>query len=248
MITNPEHQRYGRFLRIYVSFVSFMFQFVSMCAELTGIGDVVHALSPNTSKVWPVLGVAITTTLYTVLGGLRSSIATDVVEGVGILILVFAVCLAMFIHVEIPDGAWSTTQVAAFTTSGFEALVTLCIAVTSANLFLTGFWQRVWAAKTDTALRQGCYFASLLTIPFAAVLVFTGMVYVASTGAPDPTVYPFFYLLGDIGPFWDVVCLVILILLVSSSVDTIQNGIVAECLSNAGTWFTIHHARGVTGT
>ena len=38
---------------------------------------------------------------------------------------------------------------------GFEALVTLWIAIISAELFNQGAWQRVFAAKTDRDMRIG---------------------------------------------------------------------------------------------
>ena len=91
------------------------------------------------------------------------------------LLLVVVVCIGMFAFVEIPVGAWQSTQVAVFTSIGFESVITLVIAVVSSNLFLTGFWLRAFSAKSTADLRKACGFAGLAATPFIVLLGVTGM-------------------------------------------------------------------------
>ena len=130
-------------MQLYTSVVALLFQFISLSAELTGIGELLVLLSPQTPKLYGIIGVAFVTTLYTVLGGLKASMSTDKWQGIGVIALVALVCTAMLTQVNFHALQWKQSNVVAFTDHGFQSLITLCVAVTSANLFLTGFWQRV---------------------------------------------------------------------------------------------------------
>jgi SSS family solute:Na+ symporter len=130
-------------MQVYVALISLFYQFISLASEFTCVSLLVSIISPEAPTIVPVLAVAIITNIYTLVGGLRASLATDVWQGIGVLTLVLLVVIAVLSSVAIPDNAWKDTQIAAFTVPGFETLVTLCIAVTSANLFFTGYWQRV---------------------------------------------------------------------------------------------------------
>lgn len=129
-------------LQIYVFCISVLFQFITIVAEFSGVGFLVQTISPETSSLWPIISIAVATTIYTTFGGLQASISTDIWEGVAVIGLVFSVFIGIFVHYDIPDN-WTQSSAVEFNVEGFEALVTLCLAVTSANLFLTGFWQRV---------------------------------------------------------------------------------------------------------
>lgn len=230
--------RFGRVMQSYVSLVAVFYQFISLASEFTCVGDLAQALVPNAKPWVPIVAVAVITNIYLLIGGLRASLATDVWQGIGVVSLVFIVCIAMFVDVDIPAGAWKETNVAAFTTSGFETLVTLVIAVSASNLFFTGYWQRVFSANDDKTLFKAVVLACLIVIPFTVILALSGMVsYLAY-----PQELYFFSILLHMGTFWQVLVAIVVASLASSVSDSIQIGIAAELVTNFPS-LTINHAR-----
>ncbi|CAI5725516.1 unnamed protein product [Peronospora destructor] len=223
-MTDVVSRRFGYIMQLYVGFISMFYQFICLASEYTSIAQLTTMLSPNASPMVTILIVAFLTNLYLVIGGLRASLATDVWQGTGVVVLVAVVCIAMFFHVSIPDGAWSKTNVAAFTTAGFETLVTLIIAVTAASLFFTGYWQRVYAAYDDSTLRKGATIASIIVAMFTVTLAIAGMV--SYLAYPDGAL--FFAILIDMGRGWQILIVVVIAMLSSGVSDSIQMGLAAE--------------------
>ncbi|KAG2905674.1 hypothetical protein PC117_g20696 [Phytophthora cactorum] len=203
---------------------------------------VLAIVGPNTRSALglhrPHFVVVFLTNLYLLIGGLRASLATDVWQGIGVIALLAVVCIAMCFHVSIPDGAWSRTNVAAFTVEGFETLVTLVIAVTASNLFFTGFWQRVYAAYDDQTLRNAAFMACGIIIPFTVALALAGMV--SYLAYPDGDL--FFAILIDMGRGWEVLIVIVIAMLASGVSDSIQIGIAAE-LTTCFPKLSLLHAR-----
>lgn len=227
-------------MQIYIALVSVFYQFISLASELTTVGSLAVVLSPGADPVVPILFVAIITNIYLLIGGLRASLATDVWQGIAVVSLVFVVVIAMMFSVSVPDGAWSQTHVAAFTTSGFETLVTLCIAVTASNLFFTGYWQRVFSGADDATVRRAAVYACIIIVPFTVALAIAGMV--SSLAYPEGLY--FFAILLDMGRFWQVLVAIVIASLASSVCDSIQIGISAEIVGNFPQ-LSLLHARAI---
>ncbi|TDH66546.1 hypothetical protein CCR75_007835 [Bremia lactucae] len=223
-MTDVVSTRFGYTMQLYVCGISMFYQFICLASEYTCIAQLTTMLSPNAHPIVTILIVAFLTNLYLTIGGLQASLATDVWQGIGVVGLVTVVCVAMFLHVSIPADAWAATNVAAFTTAGFETLVTLNIAVTAASLFFTGFWQRVYAAYDDNALRNAASLASIIIALFTVALAIAGMV--SYLAYPDGVL--FFAILIDMGRGWQVLIVVVIAMLSSGVSDSIQMGLVAE--------------------
>ncbi|KAG3115836.1 hypothetical protein PI124_g6103 [Phytophthora idaei] len=237
-MTDVVSNRFGYIMQVYVGFISMFYQFICLASEYTSIAQLTTMMSPNAHPIVTILIVAFLTNLYLVIGGLRASLATDVWQGIGVVALVAIVCIAMFFHVSISDGAWSSTNVAAFTTAGFETLVTLVIAVTASNLFFTGFWQRVYAAYDDSTLQKAAYIASGIIALFTVALAMAGMVsYLAYPDGPL-----FFAVLIDMGRGWQILIVVVIAMLSSGVSDSIQMGLAAE-LTTCFPKLSLIHAR-----
>jgi len=109
--------------------------------------------------------------------------------------------------------------------------VVLIMAVTSANMMHTGFQQRIWAAADDSAVQNGLWLASILTILFILIFGFFGMVAFAQFGFGGlvaPTYLAFlsaFFLIGLAPTGWQVLAIILAVLMVASSADTIQSGL-----------------------
>ncbi|MDZ7839552.1 MAG: sodium:solute symporter [Gammaproteobacteria bacterium] len=221
---------YGNGVRRWVSLISALYMLCFLAAELTAIGAIAVMLSGIPGAV-AIVGVAAATLVYTTLGGLRASLVTDRWQAwLLIALLVLVGVVAVKLHPAVTFRA-PLPEVPA--RRALSAALALVIAVTAANLFHQGYWQRIWAARDAGTLGRGALIGALVTVPVVAAVGGFGML-AAMAGVPlgDPPI-PFFALL-DGAPAWLApAALVLAVTLVASSVDTLQNGI-ASLLTTEG--------------
>lgn len=156
--TDFGRERYGRVMQVVIAGVSVFYMFIYLVAELTSISNVFALLTGDFSKrygivVTVVLGIF--TIAYTTLAGLPASIVTDKFQGA------IMACLVIILLVAVPtqqENSVSRDEFALasnWTVQGFKAMVSLIIAIASAELFNQSTWQRVWAAESPAAMRKG---------------------------------------------------------------------------------------------
>ncbi|PAV24912.1 sodium:solute symporter [Tamilnaduibacter salinus] len=214
--------RFGPGVRRWVSLVSVLYMLCFLAAELTAIGSITGLLSDLNGQV-VVIAVALTTLLYTTWGGLRASLATDRWQALLLMALLAAVLFVDWKH--LPTTADSAEMPGIPFWSAVSVAVTLVLAVTAANLFHQGYWQRVWAARDNGALWRGAILGGGTTIVVVAVVGALGMsAAMAGLNLGQPPI-PFFALLSEAPQWLGAVALVLAVTLVASSVDTLQNGI-----------------------
>ncbi|OIR23660.1 MAG: hypothetical protein BEU00_00260 [Marine Group III euryarchaeote CG-Epi3] len=226
-------RKMGRPMQIYVGIISIIYMFTFMFAEYIAIGRAVEFLS-GIDFLIPIIFVAIVTTFYTVIGGLPVSIKTDRIQSFFIIWLIVSVLLLIFNEGvdEIindsknynPEDSWSIGSISDYST--FEAGLALVLAITAAEMFSQGNWQRTWASEDDEALQKGAFLASGLC--FLAVLLFgfLGTVAAGRGAVIDPSI-TFFDLIKNYDEPILAMFLVLGIALVCSSIDTLQNAVVA---------------------
>lgn len=125
-----------------------------------------------------------------------------------------------------PVAAVSASGLLGVQRAGVESAVTLIIAVTAANLFHHGYWQRVWAAADDRALRRGALLDAAVTVPVIVVAGGFGVL-AASTGVAEVPALALFALVGGLPGVVVAGVLVLGVALVASSIDTLENGLAA---------------------
>ena len=93
--------RYGTYVNVYVTLTSLFYMFLFLSAEFTAVGQAVDLLSgtvPSGDLQGPglavVIGTSLLTMLYTSYGGLPISLATDKVQGVGMILIATLVTIA----------------------------------------------------------------------------------------------------------------------------------------------------------
>lgn len=212
---------YGTGVRRWVALISALYMLCFLMAELTAVGAITALLS-ELSPATAIIGVALTTLLYTTWGGLRASLTTDRWQA---LLLVALLALVGVAALAALPAAQPAAPAAAPVGDALGVALTLVIAVTAANLFHQGYWQRVWAARDGASLGRGALLGAAITVLVVAAVGALG-VHAASLGLPlgDPPM-PFFAVLGD-APGWVAVpALVLAVTLVASSVDTLQNAL-----------------------
>ncbi len=233
---------YGNRVRHYVSLISVLYMLCFLTAELTAIGAITAMLSGINGNL-VVLGVAITTLIYTAWGGLRASIVTDQWQAfllIGLLAIVGFVGFG-----QLPE--LSTARLPEVpAASALSVALTLVIAVTAANLFHQGYWQRLWSARDTGSLSRGAMLGGVITVIVVALVGGLGILAALSgTDLGNPPI-PFFALLNEAPAWLALPALVLAITLVASSVDTLQNALASLAVTekrglslSAARWITV---------
>ena len=242
----------GRPMQIYVGIISVIYMFTFLFAEFTAIGKAMFVLS-GMNPLIPMLAVGAVTTAYTAYGGLPASLQTDRFQAWVVLWLISVLFLILFVgdigtiisdaKAYNPEGEmnWSIGSMSYM--ESFSSGLALVVAITAAEMFSQGNWQRAWASENDDALRKGSILAAVLVFPLVFILGVLGTVVAAKGTATDPSA-AFFVLLQDVNLFFVAGFIVLGVALVCSSVDTLQNAITASIsrdLSDAR--MNLNHAR-----
>jgi Na+/proline symporter len=234
--------RFGTGVRRWVSALSVLYMLCFLVAELTAIGAIAAMLA-GLPPALPIIGVAVATLVYTTWGGLRASIVTDRWQAwllLALLVLVGGAVLQTAPQVP-ADRPWPSAPPA----TALSVALTLVIAVTAANLFHQGYWQRIWAARDMKALNTGALLGALTTVAAVGLVGALGMLAAATGTDLGQPPAPFFALLKGAAPWLVIATLVLAVALVASSVDTLQNGI-ASLLVGAGASASLRSARWIT--
>jgi len=226
--------RLGRPMQVYVGLISVLYMFTFLFAEFTAIGKAMDILAGMEPLV-PMVAVAAVTAAYTAYGGLPASLQTDRWQAWMILWLVIALLLILFgadlgsliddAKAYNPEDEWSIGSMSYL--DSFSSGLALVVAITAAEMFSQGNWQRTWASESDEALRKGAFLAAGLALPLVFVMGVLGTV-VAGQGAVEDPSAAFFYLIEDAGALLIAAFVVLAVALVCSSADTLQNAVVAS--------------------
>ena len=185
--------------------------------------------------------VGVLTVAYTAYGGIRASIFTDSIQFtiiLPLLVLAFVVAvvkLGGFGAALDPVRADNPQLLALDHRPGLEFGLTLIVAILAANMFHQGFWQRVYTARDDRALRRGFGIAGATVVPVIVIAGLLGIMAVGKglVGDDAPASVALFSLVENVMPAWAVVAVLLLALvLVMSSLDTLLNGIASAVTSD----------------
>ncbi|GMH59935.1 hypothetical protein TL16_g09355, partial [Triparma laevis f. inornata] len=232
--------RFGRVMQLIVAGLSVFYMFIFIVAELTSISNIYGLLigkdttaddtkGYTTSIAWSVCAF---TVFYSTLAGVPASIVTDKVQGLMMVLLIIVLVVAVTAEPANAISPQEFADVSNITLDGFMAMVILFLAVSSAEMFNQGNWQRVWAAKDVPSMRKGFFLGSLMVFFLMMFFGIMGIIAVAN----DPVSYAtfqkfaylsFFDLLEPMGAGWNYVVLIFVTCLCASSVDTLQNAIVS---------------------
>jgi SSS family solute:Na+ symporter len=238
-LTEYAYVRYGPAAYAYVLVVSVAYMFVFLAAEFTGIAGALSLVAgvPAWQTAALVGGFVL---LYTGYGGLRASIVTDTVQTAVLLPLV-AVGFAGAVFALGGPGELVRETTASNPDlldlgflPGLQFGVYVVVAVVGAELVNQAWWQRIYAAADDTSLRRGFGLGAALVVP---MVLFAGLfgVFAAGTGAlaEGEASIAFFVLLQQSFPDWVVLVVVLVaVLLVTSSADTLFNAIASLVTSD----------------
>lgn len=229
-LTEYAYARYGTPMYAFVLAVSVFYMFVFVAAELTGI-SLALALVADVPQWQTAVLVGGFVLAYTGYGGLRASILTDTVQALLVLPLLVVAFAGAVIALggagEVHAGIVATdpSLLDPTATSGLRFGAALALAILGAELINQTWWQRIYAGANASTVARGFRSAAVANGLIVLLAALFGVVAVGATTVETPAV-AFFELLGSAFPEPIVLGVVLLaLLLVMSSVDTLFNAL-----------------------
>lgn len=168
---------------------------------------------------------------FAALGGFRISFITDNIQGAMVVGLIILGAITVGVRTEIDKSLVDSTGLLGSSLLGWQLIYILPVAISTNVFFLSGFWMRTFASKTDKDLIIG---TSIATVVVACILTLVGMtgLLAAWTGAwpGDPAQggsIAFFLLLEQL-PSWVVgIVVVMTVSLSTAAFDSLQSSMVS---------------------
>jgi len=224
--------RYGKGMYMLVLLIGVFYMAVFLAAELTGIATAVNLVAGIPLWVTALI-IGCGTLIYTAYGGIRGSIFTDVIQA---LVILPTVLIAFFATVRYTGGFGDIVVrikninpdlLSLQNIGGLNFAASLAIAVVAANMFNQGFWSRVYACKDNTVVRRSFLIAGVLIIPIMMITGSFGLLAVAEGTLHFPSAALFEVVMYKAAPWVIYVVVLLAIVLVMSSVDTLINALAA---------------------
>ena len=221
--------------------MTIFYMFVFLCAEVTAVSILINYISGT--SLWVTASIILIATLtYTLYGGLRASIFTDIVQSVIILVL-FLISVVYLISFTGDKFSFEFIEeknshlLSSSYMPNYTAGLTFFIAVAATNLFHQGNWQRVYAAKNNEILKKSLIISFFAIIPIVLFMGFTGLVAVSVDSNVIPDLGFFSLLLKDQTKFLSIIIIILGLSLTISTVDTLVNAISSLIIVDAKATF-----------
>ena len=215
--------KYGNIAQKIVSIVAVIYMGAFLIAEFASISFVFESISSVRGILISLL-IAITTLAYLFRHGFKASYFTDRLQSYGI-ILLLAIVLTIWLSQN------SLSELVTFANAGglnsfesfsFKSALAVIIAVTAAEVFSMGYWQRTFSAENSKAIKQASIFSGVGAFLTILILGIGGAVG-AGKGIESPALS--FIEQLDLNNFTIILLVSLATLLVTSSIDTLENAI-----------------------
>ena len=216
-------KKYGTVAQKIVSVVAVIYMGAFLIAEFASISFLFESVSGVSGIVISAL-VAATTFLYLNKTGFKASYITDKIQGIGIILLLtllFGLWFNQNSLNEISNFA-NLGGLNTFETYSLKSALAVVIAVTAAEIFSTGYWQRTFSAINEATIKKASIYSGLGVFVTILLLGIAGAVG-AGKGLETPTLSFIDQL--NLNSLTVIVLISLATLLVTSSVDTLENAI-----------------------
>ena len=223
--TLPQYisQQYGNFAQVFVSIIATIYMSAFLIAEFASINFLFPEIS-KTSGLIVCTAIAVVTFLYLNLSGFKASLVTDRFQGISIIALLIIVLVLWISQNGISniieasyDGGLNT-----FTFASFKSALAVILAVTAAEIFSQGYWQRTYSAIDENVIKKSSIYAGLGCFVTVLVLGIAGSAG-AGFGIENPSLS--FIQQIEFNTFSRILVIVLCTMLVASSIDTLQSAI-----------------------
>ena len=215
--------RYGRNAQIIVSLVAIIYMGAFLIAEFASIIFLFPSIS-ETSGIAVAVLIGLFTFAYIRKSGFKASYITDRFQGVAIIVLLFILFGVWFSENSYADivNYSKLGGINSFETFSLRSALAVVLAVTAAEIFSQGYWQRTFSAKNSETVKKASLIAGFGAFVTILLLGFAGAVG-AGKGIESPTLS--FIEQFELSPVLSVLLIVLCTLLVASSIDTLENAI-----------------------
>ena len=218
-----------------------------MVAELSALQQIINALTGLDGLPAVIVECAVTTIytcnfpsfkhsevvliLCTALGGFRISFITDNIQGAMVVGLIILAVITVGVETHIDRSLVDSSGLLNSSLLGWQLIYILPVAILTNDFFISGFWMRTFASKTDKDLVLGTSIATV-AVTFILGLVGAAGLLAAWTGAwpgdpPQGGDIAFFLLLNEL-PSWVVgIVLVMVVSLSTAAFDSFQSAMVS---------------------
>ncbi len=215
--------KYGNIAQKIVSIVAVIYMGAFLIAEFASISFVFESISSVRGILISLL-IAITTLAYLFRHGFKASYFTDRLQSYGIILL-----LAIVLTIWLSQNSLSELVtyanaggLSSFETFSLKSALAVIIAVTAAEVFSMGYWQRTFSAENSKAIKQASIFSGIGALLTILILGIGGAVG-AGKGIESPALS--FIEQLDLNNFTIILLVSLATLLVTSSIDTLENAI-----------------------
>ena len=203
--------------------------FLYMVSELSALQQIITALT-NLNGLPAVIVECAITTIYTALGGFKVSFFTDSIQGTMVLLLIIIGVITIGATTSIDRSLIPESHYTDASLLGWQLLYVLPVAVLTNDFFLSNFWQRTFASRSDRDLWIGVSIATVAVLCILTLVGATGLLAGWSGALPldsEDGDLAFFLLLGQL-PAWVVgIVLVLVVSLSTAAFDSLQNAMIS---------------------
>lgn len=176
VLTEWVHTRYGKGAALYFSLLTSVNMVLFMIGELSATRFIVEALT-DIDPTPLLLFQCVVTTVYTSIGGIEVSLVTDNFQGFFVFIVLVVSGLQITSLPIDPELERQTApQLLGTSSLGWQLCYILLVAIVSNDCFVSGFWLRTFASRTDhdlfvgTAIGSGVVFTVCFLIGLPGIL------------------------------------------------------------------------------
>ena len=215
--------KYGIIAQKIVSVVAVIYMGAFLIAEFASISFVFESISTVRGVLVSLL-IAITTLAYLFRHGFKASYFTDRIQSYGIIFLLAIVLMIWFSQNSFSDiiSLANSGGLNSFETFSLKSALAVIIAVTAAEVFSMGYWQRTFSAENSKVIKQASIYSG--TGAFLTILILgIGGAVGAGKGLEVPALSFIDQL--ELNNFTILLLISLATLLVTSSIDTLENAI-----------------------
>ena len=215
--------KYGNIAQKIVSIVAVIYMGAFLIAEFASISFVFESISSVRGILISLL-IGITTLAYLFRHGFKASYFTDKLQSFGIIFLLSIVFFIWFSQNNLSEIMTYANAggLNSFETFSLKSALAVIIAVTAAEVFSMGYWQRTFSAENSKAIKQASIFSGVGAFLTILILGIGGAVG-AGKGIESPPLS--FIEQLDLNNFTIILLVSLATLLVTSSIDTLENAI-----------------------
>lgn len=231
VLTEWVFHRFGLLTGWYLGACTILTVFLFMVSEVASLKYAIETIAGI--KALPVIIVeCVVTTIYTTIGGFHISFITDTLQVSVVFVLLIIVACAMGKYVHIDKSMIGPSGLLKANKLGWQLVYILTFAIFTNDFFMSGFWLRTFASRTNKDLMIGCSIACFILVVFVTVIGVTGFIAVWAGIIPVADEVnsgaAFFLLLAQL-PSWVMgFTLVFVVVLSTCTLDSLQSALVSS--------------------